>query len=462
MLVDALHRGVAVDIAIFDDCSEWEKDWGDTNLDRVKVLRNPEHRGKEGFYKTYQDIFNYCKEHEYDYYVILPDDVVPCDNFIMKAIMAYNDAPGCISMCPLVTNRSIAPGISRWGRKPILRTKQYYVTHYFDCCAIVRRDFFEALDWVMYRIEPSTNPYRSSGVGKQITERLQQKNKMMCHVRRTLLSTTEDDSQMNRQERERHPMYANVEDNKDCVDMYMASLWRDGHVIETIKSLLRQPELKTLTVVLNNYTDIQAIEVLKALEQYDLYKVKLVRGDNAKCSNEKLHYISNGTAKYFAFADDDLIYPEDYLMKLIAGCNVHNAAVSLHGGRIKQFPTDKYYNGGRKMYSWNRLLKEDTKVDIIGNGVALYKRAWFTPEELAALYKDAPTVSMDDIIMSCTLANMGIDRYVLAHGPRLVQHKPIKPTDNYVYDQYKNSDLFQVGYINTHLTRDMLVDKHTS
>jgi hypothetical protein len=169
-----------------------------------------------------------------------------------------------------------------------------------------------------------------------------------------------------------------------------------------------------------------------------------------------------GYAKYIAFADDDLIYPEDYLMKLIGGCNIHNAAVSLHGGRLLEFPTTKYYNGGRKMYSWNRLIKEDIKVDIIGSGVALFKREWFSSYELRELYDKAPIVSMDDIIMSCAFARKCIDRYVLAHAPRLVKHKEIRPTDNYVYDQYKDNDYFQVDYINTHLTSNMLVNTHTS
>jgi GT2 family glycosyltransferase len=251
-------------------------------------------------------------------------------------------------------------------------------------------------------------------------------------------------------------MYANVEDNANCVDMYMASLWRDGHVIQTIKSLLKQPELKTLTVVLNNYTDEQAAQVEEAFEP-EQDRIRLIRGNNAKCSNEKFHYMYTGTAKYIAFADDDIIYPEDYLMKLIAGCNVHEAAVSLHGGRLREFPTKKYYNGGRKMFSWNVLVSEDTKVDIIGNGVGLFKREWFTKKELKGLYDKAPAVSMDDIILSCELAKKGIERYVIAHMPRLVHHKIIRQADNYVYDRYKNTDSFQVGYINASLSRDMLV-----
>ena len=149
---------VNVDIVVFDDCSDFEG----VNTPVFKFIKSPEHRGKAGFWQTFNDIFAYCKEHEYDYYIILPDDVEPCPDFIEKAIDAYKNCGGiCIS--PLLTNRSLAPGISRWGRKPIERKDGYYLTHYFDCCTVCRRDFFEALNWMLVPIVPSADPHRSSG-----------------------------------------------------------------------------------------------------------------------------------------------------------------------------------------------------------------------------------------------------------------------------------------------------------
>ena len=64
-----------VDIAIFDDCSDFDIDrFGADDLDiyirgkaerlpkgRMTVVKNPEHRGKAGYWQTWQDIFNYCK-----------------------------------------------------------------------------------------------------------------------------------------------------------------------------------------------------------------------------------------------------------------------------------------------------------------------------------------------------------------------------------------------------------------
>ena len=453
-LHEAILAGSDANIAIFDDKSDWPVN----SLQHPKcvdVIINPEHRGKSRFWQTYNDIFAYCKEHEYDYYIILPDDVEPCPDFVSKAIEAYDQA-GCICLSPLLTNRSLLPGISRWGRKPIECKPWGYLTHYFDCAGIMKRDFFEALGWQLDLIAPNPNPLRSSGVGRQVTLRLQALGKAMGHVRRTLLTICETDSKMNTQERLKHPMYADWRDNETCVDVHMAALWRGGHVVKTAESLLQNPELATLFITLNAFTPQQFKETkdaIKVLSERYGKNVVIRKGTNKKGSNEKLSQLPKSTAKYIAFADDDIVYPENHLMRLIAGCNVHNAAVSLHGAVLRRWPIKKYYNGDREMKSWNIGLDADTRVDIIGTGVCLLKREWLTADELKDLYTSAPEVSMDDIIVSCLLSRKSIPRYVLEHLSGAITLKPNDPSDAYVYDRYKNDDAAQVEYINENYQR---------
>ena len=451
-LQDDEHQSIIPDIAVFDDCTPSLTIFRGPG---IKIIQSPEHRGKAGFWKTYNDIFAYCKEHEYDYYIILPDDVEPCPDFVAKAIEAYDKA-GCICLSPLLTNRSLLPGISRWGMKPIVLRDWGYETSYFDCCTICRRDFFEAMNWKMYEILPSSNPFRSSGVGRQITTRLQAANKRMGHVRRTLLAIAETESQMNPQERIKYPMYADWRDNEPCVDVHMAALWRGGHVVKTAESLLQNPELLTLFVTLNSFTPEQfkaAKYDLKVLSEKYGRKIVVRKGKNAKGSNEKLAQLPKSKAKYIAFADDDILYPENHLHRLICGVNVHNAAVSLHGSTLSRWPIRKYYFGDRQMHSWNIGLAEDTRADLIGTGVAMLKREWFTDEELKALYVDAPATSMDDIIVSCLLSQKGIERWVLEHQGGCIRLKEKVATDNYVYDTYRDNDSEQVEYVNNHFKR---------
>lgn len=452
-LVDHLLAESSADFVIFDDKSDKPLT---ICSPRVTQITNPEHRGKAGFWKTYNDLMAYVKDRpEYEYIIILPDDVEPCPNFIEEAINAYINCGGiCIS--PLLTNRSLAPGISRWGRKPIECKDGYYLTNYFDCCTVCRRDFFEALHWLLAPIVPNPDPHRSSGVGRQITLRLQEKGLRMCHVERTLLTIVPSDSQMNPEERKRHPMVANYEDNYECVDVHMASLYRGGHLLKTLQTLCVQPEVATIFVTLNNYTQEQykqTMDGIKDLQKKFGCKIVTRRAKNQKGSNEKLSQLPKSTAPYIAFADDDILYHADYFMRLIHGIRLHNGGVAFHGGILKRFPTDKYYNGGREMKSWNITVPEDTKVDIMGSGVGMIRREWFTDAELKALYADAPTTSMDDIILSCALSAKGIERWVIAHPARIIAIKEPHPDDNYVYDRYKNDDAEQVAYINANLKR---------
>ena len=264
------------------------------------------------------------------------------------------------------------------------------------------------------------------------------------------------ESIMNELERKRHPMVANYEDNYECVDVHMASLYRDWHLLKTLQTLCGQPEVATIFVTLNNYTQPQYNETMdgiKDLQKQFGCKIVTRRAKNQKGSNEKLSQLAKSTAPYIAFADDDILYPADYFLRLIHGMRLHNCGVAFHGGILKRFPTDKYYGGGREMKSWNITVPEDTKVDIMGSGVGLIRREWFTDAELKALYADAPATSMDDIILSCALSQKGIERWVLAHPARIIDTKQPHPDDNYVYDRYKNDDAEQVAYINEHLRR---------
>lgn len=454
-LQDEEHQSIIPDIAVFDDCTPSLTIFRGPG---IKLIQSAEHRGKAGFWMTYNDMMAYIRERQdqYNYFIILPDDVIPCQEFVKECIAAYHNAGDPICLSPLLTNRSLAPGISRWGNMSIHCMGDYYVTNYFDCCTVCRKDFFEALDWKLLPILPSSNPLRSSGVGRQITTKLQAQGKRMCHVGRTLLTIVGEGSQMNPEERKRHPMVANWEDNYECVDVHMASLYRGGHLLKTLQTLCGQPEVATVYVTLNNYTQPQYNETLagiKELCKQHACRIVTRRAKNQKGSNEKLSQLAKGKAPYIAFADDDILYPHDYFLRLIHGIRLHNAAVSFHGGVLRKFPTDKYYDGGRKMYAWNIAVPADTKVDIMGTGVGLIKREWFTDDELKALYADAPEVSMDDIILSCVLSQKGIERWVLEHAQRIITTKKPAPDDAYVYDQYKNDDAAQVEYINSHLKR---------
>ena len=105
------------------------------------------------------------------------------------------------------------------------------------------------------------------------------------------------------------------------------------------------------------------------------------------------------------------------------------------------------------MFSWNVAVPEDTQVDIIGSGVSLIRREWLTSDELKNLYKDAPTTSMDDLILSCLFSRKDLSRWVIEHPQGALQAKEKEKSDSYVYDTYKDNDQAQVEYVNSHFKR---------
>jgi hypothetical protein len=226
----------------------------------------------------------------------------------------------------------------------------------------------------------------------------------------------------------------------------MASIYKDGHVIESIKSIIKQPQVKSLILSANNYTDEQYNKVLSEINST---KLIIHRTNNEKLSFEKLRFVNNDrSTKYVAFCDDDLIYFDGYFRKMISECELLDSVVSYHGAILKKpLPIEHYYPD-RKSFSFNKEVRETKEVDIIGNGVSLFKRDWITYKQWKDLYNNAPDVSMDDITVSYTLRKNGKKLYVIKHSTGdVIERKDNKIVDT-VYNLYKKNDSVQTDWVN--------------
>lgn len=236
------------------------------------------------------------------------------------------------------------------------------------------------------------------------------------------------------------------------VDVYIAALYRQNFVVKTVESILQNPETLTITIILNKHTDTQFEEACNALAGLNsLYGVpiRVIRGDNAKESNEKLRYIGEGYGKYISFVDNDLILAPNHFAYLIQGCEKYNAYVSLHGVVLHPLPIKSYYRD-RDVYRGLKTVMFDMEVDIASNCGSLFKRGFFGNEALSKQYDLAPSVSMDDIIMATLCKLNNVKRYVLAHKEGFMKHKQQLPEDDYVFNKYAltGNDSVQTNYIN--------------
>lgn len=244
------------------------------------------------------------------------------------------------------------------------------------------------------------------------------------------------------------------ENNIRCVDVFIASLPRQLHVVETVKTVLANKETLSITIIANKYSDAEYEELLLRLENIKTQvPILIYRGNNLKGSNEKLKYIGRGNGKYISLVDDDLLLSPNHFEYLINGCERYNAYVSLHGMILSPLPIRSYY-GDRFVYRGLKDVVSDYEVDIASNCGSLFKRDFFPQDMLRDIYYNVNEVSMDDIWMNYFVKRMGIKRYVLAHQEGFLKHKIQHPEDDYVFDKHTKqlgvSDRIQTDFINNY------------
>lgn len=228
----------------------------------------------------------------------------------------------------------------------------------------------------------------------------------------------------------------------------MASLWRQGHVIKTVRSLLLNPEIGTITISCSSkYSEEQLKYVNQELNDD---RIKIYSTDDAKGSNEKLKYISTGKNYYIALCDDDLIYPPDYLKKLIDGCEKYNAHVTLHGVILNKGIISSYYHN-RQVFRGLGNVDKDYVIDIAASCMTLFKRNFY--DDLDTWYDFCGTTSMDDIYVNYFAKKKGIQRVVLAHNSDYLKHKEQLPEDDYVFNKHVNNDRVQTEFINNYFNK---------
>ncbi len=230
---------------------------------------------------------------------------------------------------------------------------------------------------------------------------------------------------------------------KGSVDVYMASMYRSRHVLKTVETLWRNPEVGSITVVLNKYTDKQYDEVAPELKKMGCI---VYRGDNSKGCSHKIQYIGGGQGEYVSLCDDDLLYPPDYFKVLIDKLNSLGGFVSARGRILKPGRVKNYRRERLKSFHALCDVEEDAEVDVAGTGVCLFKRGWF--DDLHEWFGRVEHPNMTDIYVSYFVKQHGIKRYVIAHKKGWLLHKEKEEGDNYIWDTVRNNCEAQTDFVN--------------
>lgn len=202
-LVDDINKNQKnynIIIAIFDDCSTKKHSIKQKNIKKFNMFPN---MGKKKYFVTYNASFSFVKSINSKYYIYLPDDIGLIDNFFDEAKRIYESITSTKKIClSILTDDRI--NRSHWGYSDPKDFGEFLQTQWNDLCFICEKKFFEVLNYKIEEISETRwikNPDLSSGVGHQITERLNKLGKFLYHTKKSLVFHGNHESKMNNTER---------------------------------------------------------------------------------------------------------------------------------------------------------------------------------------------------------------------------------------------------------------------
>lgn len=161
-------------------------------------VRHQQHKGKQLYWQTCNELFDMVKGKDYDWYVMLPDDVTVAPDFLDKAIAKWNEIsdPKLIGL-NLIRDRE---GLACWTGFLPVEKEHATLTQWLDMCFICqRRMLSQVLPIPSVKMNWKDYPMRGSGVGAYISRTLHAKGWHMYQVKESLVSLQEShkESRMN-------------------------------------------------------------------------------------------------------------------------------------------------------------------------------------------------------------------------------------------------------------------------
>ncbi len=194
------QKNYKIIIGIFDDCSINKVKFQQDNIKQFGMFPN---MGKKKYYVTYNATFSFVKSVNSKYYIYLPDDISLVDNFFDEAKRIYDSITSTKKIClSILTDERV--NLSHWGHSNPKDFGEFLQTQWNDLCFICEKQFFEILDYKVNKIDEKRwikNPNISSGVGYQITQRLNTAGKFLYHTKKSLVNHGDHESKMNKIER---------------------------------------------------------------------------------------------------------------------------------------------------------------------------------------------------------------------------------------------------------------------
>ena len=403
-----------ISLLIVDDCSTknyskvysyLDKNWRN-HFDYFKTDIN---YGKKDYWQLINFAYNILQKHSFDYLIQLPDDVLLVKDFFDKAIETFDVIPDHKKACLNILNDYSRNGKSMWTNQEVkdlnFSGTDLLKTGWVDMCFISSKNYLRFLD---FKIDPinhswSKNKHLSSGVGKQISQRLVSSGYRIYQVKHSLIIHDDHPSVMHPEHRKHVQLMTNHITDK--ITATMATMpGREESLVETVNSIINQVD--ELHIYMNNISTYPQFASNKKIK---LFFSKDYMGDLGDAGK---FYTADEISGYHFTIDDDIIYPPDYVNTMIAAIEKHDrkCIVSLHGRNFNQLPVDSYYLDHSKAFSCVRTVDEDVFAHVIGTGVLAYHT------DTIKLHVDIfEFTNMADIWFSKYCNDKNIPRLIVAH-----------------------------------------------
>lgn len=444
-----LNPGINCQLIIANDNSTSDysivNDYVMNNFTQPVLAFSDEHFGKAKYWQFINSLYRAIKDTlaHYDYFIQLPDDVTLAENFLQKAILYFDNIPNRKKVClNLLTDY---PRVL----KPMWTTKipnqfqhngiEYYQTGWTDLCLISDKSYLQSIDYSIHEVPEkwANNPDLSSGVGMQISKRLFAKRKSMFHIKTSLVFHGDHKSVMHPEHRKQNKLIAT--ERTDKVIASMATMpSRIKALSQAVLSLINQVD--ELRIYLNEFESIPNFLLHPKITVFRSQEHLGDLGDVGK------FYKAEDIEGYHLTADDDIIYPPDYVNYMVSQVELEGrkAVISAHGRTFSAFPVQSYYRAEGLRISCLKTLDKNINVHVIGTGVMAYHT-----DTLKIPHRIFKFTNMSDIWVSLYCTNLGIPKIICAHKKGWLTLSTKYNSSDSIFSNQFNSDHIQTNVVNS-------------
>lgn len=437
-LLADLDREGATDVFVLDDASSADMAEPRAYCEerRWRYRRAQKNHGKKRAWQLWNEMFEEAQRLDAKLFVFLDDDMRLCHDFfrLLDEHWSSIESDSAATLMLMVDSREQR---TCWTGMHPRRQGTVVRTQWVDGAFAIHRRALHAVGWKIKKIPPGrwgSTPNASTGVGRQLSQRLHRANYGMFRVCDSLVDHVGKRSKMNPAERRSHPLRARRflgrsgrGKNVDRVEASLASIRKRAGSLRKVVDRLA-PQVSVLRVYLNGYRSIPSwlrrdnVVVARSQDHGD-------RGDAGK------FFWSDQADGYQLTCDDDMLYPKNYVERMIDVLERFDrqAVVGVHGVRFVKTLTTYYRS--RQVVHFTKGTSEHRCVHLVGTGTLAYH-----PETIRVTPDDFEAPNMADIWFGLLCQQQRVPVYAIKRSGSWL--KPL-PASGSIYDRHKRRDTVQ-------------------